>query len=118
MSYQRIDGRFVFGEPFLVPSAAVTANGSAAGVECGSHHALRLSLAVTAVSGTSATLDITIETAQDNATWSTVGTFTQATGVSTQRKVFAALDRFVRARWVIGGSATPTVTFSLTGELV
>jgi len=112
-------GRTIRGvDVTLHASGAETATGSSAGVELGDKSTVRLDLAVTAASGTSPTLDITIEASPDNSTWTSVGTFTQATGVTTQHKVFTGLDRYVRSRRTIGGTGSPSFTYSITGEAV
>lgn len=41
-----------------------------------------------------------------------------ATTVGYERKVFAGLDRFVRISALIGGSSTPTMTATVSGELL
>ena len=117
--YTTSDGHFVDSRDItLHPSAARTASGNGSVVEETAHRrTLALILAITAVSGTNPTLDVTVQTSRDGSTWYTAGPFTQATATGTQRKVFA-LDRYVRLAWTIGGTDTPTFTFSASGELV
>lgn len=120
MPYTRSDGTYVHTETFpAVASAARTATGSSPAVEVGALAALRgLLLDITAASGTSPTITVAVETSSDSATWYTVGSFAQRTGVASERKSFSGLDRFVRLTWTIGGT-TPSFTFSVTaGELV
>lgn len=103
------------------PSAAETATGNDTAIELADKGTIRLTLIVTAVAGTAPTLDVTVETSQDNGVtdaWRTLGTFTQATGATTARKTFGGCDRWVRTRRVIGGSAGQSVTYSLIGEAV
>lgn len=104
----------------LLALAARTASADGAWIDVGNAHTLRLDLTITANSGTDETLDVTIQTRRDaNDTARTLGTaFTQATDDTDQRKVFAGLDRQVRASTVIGGTNTPSFTFSVAGELV
>lgn len=76
-------------------------------------------LDVTASSGTSETLDVTIvEVDPSNATdVYTIITFTQATGVTNQRKtVNPLLGNLIQAKWTHGGT-TPSFTFSLYLQL-
>jgi len=116
-SYQRQDGRFAttYNAP-LLPSAARTASGTGDTYEMGDMSTLRLKLDVTAASGSSPTLDVTIETSPDGASdWQTVATFAQKTAISYERNAFPGCDRFVRVKYTIGGS-TPSFTFSVTGE--
>lgn len=115
MGYHMQSGRYANVEDLiLAPSAARTATGNGAAVELGDRTAVRLTLDVTAASGTGPTLDVTVQTSRDGVTWYEAGTFTQATGAGTQRKVFA-VDRFVRGSWTVGGT-TPSFTFSMLGE--
>lgn len=103
----------------LHPSAARTANGSGSAVAVDTKHTARLSLEVTAATGTSPSLTVTIEHSADGTTWAAhpQGAFAAATAPGTQRKVLSGLDRFVRAAWAITGT-TPSVTFAVAGELV
>lgn len=100
----------------LAASAARTANGTGSAIEAGDKAVVRLLLDVTARTGTTPTLDVTIQTSYDGITWRSAGTFTQATATGQQRGSFS-LDRFVRASWTVGGT-TPNFTFSITGEAV
>lgn len=110
---QHVDSRDVV----LHPSATRTATGNGTVVEeTGRRRTASLSLTVSARSGTSPTLDLTVQTSRDGSTWYTAGTFAQATATGTERKTFA-LDRYVRVRWVLGGTS-PSFTFSVDGELV
>ncbi len=116
--YHTSDGVFVDSRDVtLHPSAARTATGNGSVVEeTGERRTLSLSLVVTAASGTSPTLDVTVQTSADGSTWYSAGSFAQLTATGSERKTFA-LDRYVRLRWVIGGT-TPSFTFSASGELV
>ena len=82
---------------------ASTANGGAA------------YLHVTAWSGTDVT--IRVEHSANDSTWATLGTFTQTTGLSSQKLVIAegtTVNRYLRAKWVTTGgfAATFTVGFA------
>ena len=111
-------GRFQRGgavAPATSPSLTATgAFGTAIEVAGGS--TLRLDL-VTSVAAASAT--VTIETSFDNGatdSWRTVASFTAVTAANTQRKVFAGVDRWVRAN--LSALTTGPTTVSLSGELV
>jgi len=112
------------GEPYdrdevtLLAAAARTATFNGDAYEVGDRPSLRLDLDITAVAGTLPTLHVQIETRKEYAsgTWRVVDAFTLASTVSAQRKVFAGLDRHVRAVCTIGGTGSPSFTFSLTGE--
>jgi phage gp36-like protein len=76
-----------------------------------------LTLLVTAASGTTPSLAVTVETSPDGATWRTLGSFTAATAVGAQKKRFPGADRYVRAKWVLSGT-DPSFTFGVSGERV
>ena len=106
------------GEPVaLAPSGVRTANGSGGAYVMGARGTLRLSLAVTAASGTTPNLVVTVETSADGTTWYAAGTFAAKTAVSSERKSFSGLDRYARVSWAITGT-TPSFTFSVAGEAV
>lgn len=64
------------------------------------------------------TLDVAIQTSEDGVNgWAALAAFTQATGVTAQRKVFTGCDRYLRAVATIAGD-TPAFTFSVHGEAV
>jgi hypothetical protein len=118
MGYQKTSGEFAEADDVvLFASAARTASANGTAVET-DKGVLRLLLDCTAASGTTPTLDITIETrANSSDTYRSVGTFTQVTAAGSARKCFSGCDREVRAVATIGGT-TPSFTFSLSGEAV
>lgn len=101
----------------LAPSSARTAAGSGPAVDTGERSTLRLTLNVTAASGTSPSLTVTIEHSGDGSTWRPHSSFAAATAVTTERKTFGGIDRYVRATWAVAGT-TPSFTFSVSGEVV
>jgi len=115
MGYHKPDGGYADTEEINMASGVLSATQNGTSFVTGHRTALRLTLAVTAASA-SPTLDVAIETSRDGTTWAAVAAFTQATGVTSQAKVFGPLDRYVRAKETLGG--TGTVTRTITGELV
>lgn len=101
----------------LAPSAARTEAGNGVTIDSREQTTLRLLLDVTAVSGTSPTLTVTIEQSYDGTVWRTHSSFAEVTSVSNERKTFGGIDRYVRASWTIGGS-DPSVTFVVAGQLI
>lgn len=99
----------------LAPSATRTANGSSGTTPMAQATTLRLTLAVTAASGTTPTLAVAVQHSPDGVTWTNHSSFATATGVGSERKVFAGLDRFVRVAWTVGGTA-PSFIFGVSGE--
>lgn len=106
------------GEPVtLAPSVARTANGQGGPYVMGARGTLRLSLAVTAASGSTPSLTVTVEASGDGSSWYPVGTFAAKTTTGTERKSFSGIDRYARVSWAITGT-TPSFTFSVAGEAV
>lgn len=100
-------------------SFTTTATGAVAGstYEIGDQSTLRLTLAASAVSGTTPSVTITVETSADGSTgWTSVGAFAAQTAVGSQRKIFTGLDRFVRLNATAVSGTTPSVTYTVSGE--
>jgi len=97
----------------FTPAAALTATATTDYYEVGSYSTLRLTCAVTAATGTTPTLDLTVQTSPDATNWYTAGTFAQKTTAATERKIFP-VDRYVRIVQTVGGT-TPSFTFTLKG---
>lgn len=102
------------GTQYLAQSAARTTSGSSA--EAAGYAAattLRAQLNVTAVAGTSPTLNVVIEDSLDGTNWNTIGTFAQKT--ANGREVINVTTPFadrVRISWTIAGT-TPSFTFDV-----
>lgn len=99
----------------LAASAARTATGTGTAAEPEATSNAYVTLGVTAASGTSPTLNVTVQGQDAAGAWFTLGTFTQATGVTSQTIAVPIAGRAVRASWTIAGT-TPSFTFSVTGE--
>lgn len=110
-------GPFEGDSVVLAGSAARTTSGSGSPYVMGARGTLRLTLSVTAASGTTPSMTVTVENSADGSTWYSAGTFAAKTTVSSERKSFSGLDRYVRATWAITGT-TPSFTFSVAGEAV
>lgn len=97
----------------------VTQNGSGSPVDAGpgNNWGAALYLNVTAASGTTPTLTVTVEDSPDGQTWYTLATFTQATGVTSEAKrVLDPFGRYLRVSYTVGGTA-PSFTFDVQAEL-
>lgn len=109
--------------PNVITSGAKTATGTSNAMPLGSQslrlgqQLLELGLNITAVSGTTPTLDLTVEWSFDGGVTFLVGepadTFTQKTAAGSGAKVFTAKGNAYRVKWTIGGT-TPSFTFSVT----
>ena len=106
------------GRTELVASAARTTNGNSSAVENWSRGASATSapqvrLAITAASGTTPNLVLTVQDSPDNSSWTTRDTFpTQTTTATVTRALPSGLARYVRVAWTITGT-TPSFTFSV-----
>jgi hypothetical protein len=104
----------------LLASTAIASTSTSTPIDLAQYRAARLTLDVTAASGATPTLTVTIETASSAAalTWRTAGTFTAASAIGAQEQLFSGLDRFVRARCVPSAGATFTASIDGVTELV
>src|SRR4051812_7515548 len=95
-----------------VASAARTATGTSTAFNVEDAESLEATLTVSARSGTTPTLDVTLETSiDDGTTWDTVGAFSQFTNTGSDGHVFGPLGDKCRWKWTIAGT-TPSFTFS------
>lgn len=101
----------------LLAIAAQTTTGAGAAVDLGARdRLLRQTLAVSAASGTSPTLDVRLEASADGLTgWRTFATFTRATVAAVEKITAISPERYVRVAWTIGGTDAPSFTFGVTG---
>ena len=99
----------------LIPSAARTTSGSAAATVDDLGDTVSVWVSVTAVSGTTPTLDISVEWSPDGTTWAAsepADSFTQITAAKNVVKSFTDKAKFYRVVWTIAGT-TPSFTFSI-----
>lgn len=106
----------------VLASAARTATGTSSGLGLATEPSSKVAIGldVTAVSGTSPTLDIAVEWSHDGSTWlaaQSADTFTQATAATAAVKVFDVKGQHLRVAYTIGGTA-PSFTFSVTAVSV
>lgn len=94
-------------------SATKTTTGTSAAFDSSNLASLNATLAISAASGTSPTLDVTLETTADGTNYYTAGTFPQQTGVATVARVIGDLGLTSRWKWTVGGT-TPSFTFTIT----
>jgi hypothetical protein len=112
-----------FGNQYdLIPAGTViTAAGNTAGKEFDDRNDFRGQLTVSAVSGTSPSLTVNVQTSYDNGVtdpWRTLGSFPAQTAAgSTAHQSFPGCDRWIRASWTVAGT-TPSFTVGVTGDLV
>jgi len=101
----------------ISPSSAKTASGNTADIDVGRFVKGEVCVDVTAVSGTTPTLDIYIEGKdQLSGKYKTLWSQTGITGVGTfWLTITDLIFKYIRARWVIGGT-TPSFTFSVGME--
>jgi hypothetical protein len=99
----------------ILPSAARTTSGNqSVGVDDLGNNVC-VQVVVTASSGTTPTLDLSVEWSMDGISWSpaaTPDTFTQITGNASVVKTFTTKGPLYRIVYTIGGT-TPSFTFSV-----
>lgn len=105
----------------VLASGAVTATGTSTGIDVGGAGTLRAQVVVTAATGTTPSLTVTIQTSHDNGatdTWRTAGAaYTALTAAGSSPYQCFTVDRYVRASYAVSGT-TPNITFSIVGEAV
>lgn len=101
----------------IVASAARTASSNSGGLRQDTGDALNVLVSTTAVTGTTPTLDVSVEWSNDGTNWavgSPADTFTQITATGKVVKRFSVKAEQHRIVWAIGGTDTPTFTFSVS----
>ncbi len=97
-----------------VASAARTTTGNGTAFDTANVDSVNATLVISAASGTTPTLDLTLETTADGTNYYTVGTFPQQ--ITTQAgiaRVVGDLGALSRWKWTIAGT-TPSFTFAVT----
>lgn len=83
--------------------------------------AMRAQLNVTAENdaATGETLDVILQDSLDGTNWNTIGTFTQATGLTREViNVQTPIGPYIRERHTIGGTGSPSFTFEVVCRLI
>lgn len=105
----------------VLAAGALTASGSSSAIDVGGAGTLRAQVQVSAVSGTSPSVTVTIQTSHDaGATdpWRTAGAaYSALTSVSNSPWQAFAVDRYVRVSYTVSGT-TPSLTTAVVGEAV
>jgi hypothetical protein len=102
----------------LTGLAALTASGNSTSQDdtASSSNGLLAHLHITAVSGTTPSMTVTIEHSTNNSTWATLGSFSAATAIGSQiLNVSGTVNRYVRAAYTISGT-TPSFTTLIAYE--
>lgn len=105
----------------LLASTALTATGTTSAMDVGGAGTLRAQVQVSAVSGTTPSLTVTVQTSHDaGATdaWRTAGAaFSAITSVANSPWQCFVVDRYVRLSYTVSGT-TPSLTTTVVGEAV
>jgi hypothetical protein len=103
----------------VLASGALTTTGQSAAIDVGGVATLRAQVQVSAVSGTTPSITVTIQTSHDagvSDAWRTAGAaYGAITTVSNSPWQCFAVDRYVRVSYVISGT-TPSLTTTVVGE--
>jgi len=107
----------MFLEPTILASAARTATVASQPINVEGCKTANIYLKSAAGTGTTPTLDVTIQDSPDGTNWYTVDTaFTQVTNAaSTQVKRLTNFGKFLRVNCVIAGTS-PSFTFQVDGN--
>ena len=109
------DQQYVYKESMLLHSGTVTASGNTADIDVSRFSSIRVALKVTAVSGTTPTLDLYID-GKYEATGDYVALLSRTGVTATGFYELGQLDnltfRYIRVRWVLGGTS-PSFTISV-----
>lgn len=98
-------------------SATVTTNGNTDALDSLGFGCLTYETHVTAISGSGATFQVTIESSEDTTNWNEFSNTRRFTAISSQRHQRVALGaRYYRFSWVLTGSS-PSVTFEIVTTL-
>lgn len=103
----------------VVASAARTTSSNSGGIRGRFGESLALLVDVSAVTGTSPTLDLSVEWSHDGTTFAaaeSADSFAQITGTKTTVKRFDAKGPFYRVVWATAGTS-PSFTFSVSEYL-
>jgi hypothetical protein len=114
MGYYKANGRYADTIVSTFANGVISVTTTSPAHELGDRGTIRIDTAVTAITGTP-TLTVAVETSKDGVTWVAVAAFTAISTVSTARKIFSGLDRFVHIVETVGGGAG-TITRSVVGE--
>ncbi|MFZ5989392.1 MAG: hypothetical protein ACOYWZ_20035 [Bacillota bacterium] len=98
-------------EPIL-PLLARTTSGTSYSLCCSDHLEAQIFLNITAVSGTTPTLDITVEYSPDNSEWYSHTSFSQKTATGKDSLRLTGIGGYLRVKYTIAGT-TPSFTFSV-----
>jgi hypothetical protein len=105
----------------VLASGAVTATGQSTGVDVGGAGTLRAQVQVSAATGTTPSLTVTIQTSHDNGSadaWRTAGAaYSALTAAGNSPYQCFVVDRYVRVSYTVSGT-TPNITFAVVGEAV
>lgn len=97
----------------ILASAARTTTGASGSIDFSTADEVLVMLNVTAASGTTPTLDVSIVTVDDDGTEYTIATFTQKTAVAKEAKGVSVFGSKLKINYTIGGT-TPSFTFAVT----
>lgn len=105
----------------LIPAGTVvTATGTGPAVRLDNKASIRIQSVVTAVSGTTPSVTVKVQTSHDGSTgWVDVGSALTAQTAANDSgvKVVGLIDRYVRAAYTVSGT-TPSLTLGVYGEAV
>jgi hypothetical protein len=102
---------------FHATDVTETTNGASPVIDVGAYSGAAFTIQVTAVAGTNPTLDVQVQDCQDSTTnyCTPMQMAPQFKGTGTQLVRVHGFGRWMRVVWNIGGTGTPSATFSIYG---
>ena len=95
----------------LKAKATLTASGNGSGIRVGKGSTFQVKASVRgAVTGTDPTLAVTVQQSDNDTDYTDVVTFPNITATGEMQRAAQITAKYVRAKWVIGGTSTPTFT--------
>jgi len=100
----------------LKASGAITASGNGSAVLAGPalRGKLKAVIHITAVSGTSPTIDFKLQESDDQSTWADIANskFDQINAVGVYQQEFSTQKKYVRLAWTVGGTSPSFTTWA------
>ena len=110
----------VSAQEFFASAARATADENSKAIDCSVFEEMSAILDVTVVAGTDPTMTCKFQVSNDGVIWADLGVgFTAATAATAEYKAITNFGKWLRVNSVIGGTETPTFTYSLvaTGKM-
>ena len=96
-------------------STAISATGNSSGLEVTAYMEAVIYVSVTTLTGTTPTMDVTVEHSYDNTTFFTLSKFARITATGQYQKSISGFGKFTRISYTLGGTL-PVFTTTIKGD--